>query len=340
MYEGLLKFRIDEIKLGLLPETQTNIMLNLATPESAFKWWRLPVKGVGLARMEFIIANHIRIHPMALVHPDRIENEDEYLKIRKLTQGYNDVKEYFVEKLASGISKIAASQYPDPVIVRTSDFKTNEYASLIGGSYFEPKEENPMLGWRGASRYYSKGYSEGFAMECKALKRSREVIGLDNIVVMIPFCRTLQEAQSVLEVMEENGLKRGADGLQIYMMCEVPSNYILAEEFAKFFDGFSIGSNDLTQLILGVDRDAGEMAHLFDENDPAVKTAIREVIQRAHSAGIKIGFCGQAPSDNPEYAAFLVDCNIDSISVVPDSVINVIEKVSGAERKKHKLITA
>lgn len=340
VYEGLLKFRIDEIKLDLLPETKTNIMLNLATPESAFKWWRLPVKGVGLARMEFIIANHIRIHPMALVHPDRIENEDEYRKIRKLTQGYEDAKEYFVEKLASGISKIAASQYPNPVIVRTSDFKTNEYASLIGGSYFEPKEENPMLGWRGASRYYSKGYSDGFAMECKALKRAREVIGLDNIVVMIPFCRTLGEVQSVLEVMEENGLKRGTDGLQIYMMCEVPSNYILAEEFAKFFDGFSIGSNDLTQLILGVDRDAGEMAHLFDENDPAVKTAIREVIQRAHLAGIKIGFCGQAPSDNPEYAAFLVDCNIDSISIVPDSVINVIEKVTGAERKNQKLITA
>jgi pyruvate, water dikinase len=331
IYGGLLEFRIEETNLDKLPEAKTNVMLNIATPEAAFKWWRLPVKGVGLARMEFIISNHIKIHPMALVHPDRIEDEKEFRKVRKLTTGYTDLKQYFVDRLASGISKIAASQYPHPIIVRTSDFKTNEYAGLIGGQYFEPREENPMLGWRGASRYYSDEYREGFELECRALKKVREEIGLDNVIVMIPFCRTLGEAEKVLEVMSEFGLKRGENGLQIYMMCEIPSNYILAKEFAKYFDGFSIGSNDLTQLILGVDRDSGAMAHLFDENDPAVKTAIREVIERAHSSGIKVGFCGQAPSDDPAYAAFLVDCGIDSLSVVPDSVIQVIQQVAEAE---------
>lgn len=333
IYSGYLSFSVEEVNLGKMPETATEVMLNIATPESAFKWWRLPVKGVGLARMEFIISNHIKIHPMALVHPEKINDVECIRKIRKLTAGYDDLREYFIQRLASGIAKIAASQYPNPVIVRTSDFKTNEYAGLIGGEVFEPDEENPMLGWRGASRYYSEDYREGFELECRALKRVREVIGLDNVIVMIPFCRTVPEAQKVLNVLKEYGLKRGENGLQIYMMSEVPSNYILAEEFAKYFDGFSIGSNDLTQLILGVDRDSGAMAHLFDENDPAVKTAIREVIERAHRAGIKVGFCGQAPSDNPEYAQFLVDCGIDSISVVPDSVINVIRKVAEAEAK-------
>lgn len=331
VYKGLLEFNIYETDLSDLPEPKTNVMLNLATPESAFKWWKLPVKGIGLARMEFIISNHIKIHPMALVHPDRIDNEEEFRKIRKLTAGYSDMKLYFVDRLASGISKIAASQYPKPVIVRTSDFKTNEYAGLIGGQHFEPHEENPMLGWRGASRYYSEGYREGFELECRALKKVREEIGLDNVIVMIPFCRTISEAKQVLEVMAKNGLKRGEKGLQIYMMCEIPSNYILARQFAQLFNGFSIGSNDLTQLILGVDRDSGEMAHLFSENDEAVKTAIREVIERAHDEGITVGFCGQAPSDNPEYATFLVECGIDSISVVPDSVIDVIHKVKDAE---------
>lgn len=333
IYEGKLDYSVEEVDLGVLPQPKTEVMLNLATPESAFKWWRLPVKGVGLARMEFIISNHIRIHPMALVHPDRVENEDEVRKIRKLTAGYSDMKEYFVDRLASGISKIAASQYPDPVIVRTSDFKTNEYAGLIGGRQFEPHEENPMLGWRGASRYYDEKYREGFELECRALKKVREVIGLDNVIVMIPFCRTVKEAEKVLNVMAEFGLKRGVRGLKIYMMCEIPSNYILAEKFAPWFDGFSIGSNDLTQLILGVDRDSGTMAHLFDENDPAVKTAIREVIERAHRAEIKVGFCGQAPSDDAGYAKFLVECGIDSISVVPDSVIGVVEKVDEAEQQ-------
>lgn len=338
VYEGLLKFNVEEINLGTLPVLKTDIMLNMATPESAFKWWRMPAKGVGLARMEFIISNHIRIHPMALVHPEKIKNEEEVRKIRKLTAGYSDLSEYFVDKLASGIAKIAVSRYPDPVIVRTSDFKTNEYAGLIAGSQFEPKEENPMIGWRGASRYYSDDYREGFELECRALKKVRESIGLENVIIMIPFCRTLTEAEKVLDVMEECGLKRGENGLQIYMMCEIPSNYILAKQFAEYFDGFSIGSNDLTQLILGVDRDSGLMAHLFDENDPAVKTAIREVIERAHSKGIKVGFCGQAPSNDPEYAKFLVECGIDSISVVPDSVIGVIQMVAEAEESRKQVV--
>lgn len=333
VYAGELEFNIHETDLSDLPDPNTRVMLNLATPESAFKWWRLPVDGVGLARMEFIISNHIKIHPMALVHPDRISDEEELKAIRKLTAGYTDLKLYFIDKLANGISKIAASQYPNPVIVRTSDFKTNEYAGLIGGQQFEPREENPMLGWRGASRYYSEGYRDGFELECWALKKVREKIGLDNLIVMIPFCRTVDEANKVLKVMANNGLKRGENGLKIYMMCEIPSNYILATQFAKLFDGFSIGSNDLTQLILGVDRDSGEMAHLFSENDPSVKTAIREVIERAHQEETPVGFCGQAPSDNPEYAAFLVECGIDCISVVPDSVINVLRIVKDAEER-------
>ena len=333
VYEGELEYKVDEIELEKVGSPKTNIMLNIATPESAFKWWKMPVKGVGLARMEFIITNHIKIHPMALVHPDRIKDEDEYKKIRKLTMGHEDFKEYFIDKLACGIAKIASSQYPNPVIVRTSDFKTNEYAGLIGGSYFEPAEENPMLGWRGASRYYSDDYRDGFELECKALKKVREIIGLDNVIVMIPFCRTLNEAENVIEVMAKFGLKRGEKGLKVYMMCEIPSNVILAEEFAENFDGFSIGSNDLTQLILGVDRDSAKLSYLFDENDKAVKTAIREVIEKAKRANVNIGFCGQAPSDNSDYAAFLVDCGIDSISVIPDSVINVLNTVNEAERK-------
>lgn len=332
IYEDLIDFDVHEMDLSKLPTIHTDIMLNLATPESAFKWWRLPVKGIGLARMEFIISQHICIHPMALVHPDRVKDEHAFAKIRKLTKGYSDLKEYFVDKLSSGIAKIAASQYPHPVIVRTSDFKTNEYADLIGGEVFEPDEENPMLGWRGASRYYSEGYRDGFALECRALKKVREVIGFENVVVMIPFCRTLSEAEQVLEELEKNGLKRGEHGLQVYMMCEVPSNYILAEEFARYFDGFSIGSNDLTQLILGVDRDSADLAYLFREDDPAVKKAVREVIQRAHATGRKVGFCGQAPSDDPDYAAFLVECEIDSISLNPDSVVEVIQRVSELEK--------
>lgn len=333
IYRGYVDFNIQEVNLDKLPSIDTNIMLNLATPESAFKWWKLPVNGVGLARMEFIITNHIRIHPMALAHPERVENEQDFDTIRKLTKGFKSYEEYFVDKLSMGIAKIAASQYPNQVIVRTSDFKTNEYERLIGGKGFEPHEENPMLGWRGAARYYSDGYRDGFKLECKALKRVREKIGFDNVVIMIPFCRTIKEADLVQQELAKNGLVRGENGLEVYVMCEIPSNYILVEEFSEYFDGFSIGSNDLTQLILGVDRDSAELAYLFDENDPAVKKAIQSVIERAHRQNRKVGFCGQAPSDDPDFAAFLVDNHIDSISLNPDSVISTIEKLVSTEQK-------
>ena len=333
IYEGHIKFDVEEISPGKLPEVKTKIMLNLATPESAFNWWRLPVNGVGLARMEFIISHHIKVHPMALTRFDRVESESDRKSILKITRNYEDKREFFIEHLSRGIAKIAASQYPEPVIVRTSDFKTNEYAGLIGGEVFEPDEENPMLGWRGASRYYSEGYREGFALECRALKRVRENMGLENVVVMIPFCRTVEEADRVLQEMEKNGLKRGEHNLKIYMMCEIPSNVILAEDFARYFDGFSIGSNDLTQLILGVDRDSSELAYLFDENNSAVKQAIRDVIKRAHKSGCEVGFCGQAPSDNPAYAKFLVKAGIDSISLNPDSVVSVIRHVAEVEKE-------
>ena len=337
VYAGHLEFKKEAYNLGELPATDTAIMINLATPESAFKWWKLPVNGIGLARMEFIIGNHIKVHPMALIHFDRVIEESVRENIRKITQGYKDKREFFVDKLATGIAKIAASQYPDPVILRTSDFKTNEYADLIGGKEFEPDEENPMLGWRGASRYYSEGYREGFALECLAIKKVREEIGLDNLIVMIPFCRTTGEADRVLSEMDKNGLKRGENNLKVYMMCEIPSNIILAEEFAKRFDGFSIGSNDLTQMILGVDRDSTELDYLFDENNEAVRQSIKEVIEKAHKVDCPVGFCGQAPSDQPEYARFLVDCKIDSISVNPDSVVEVLKQVYEAELQNNKV---
>lgn len=332
IYSGRLKFEIQKVNLKDLPILKTNIMINLAVPDSAFKWWQLPIKGIGLARMEFIIGHHIKTHPMALIHFDKVIEEHDREEIRRLTRRYKNKATFFVEELAFGITKIAASQYPNPVILRTSDFKTNEYAGLIGGKAFEPEEQNPMIGWRGASRYYNKGYADGFALECKAIKKAREEIGLTNIIVMIPFCRTVEEAKKVLEVMSAHGLTRGQNGLQVYMMCEIPSNVILAKEFAKHFDGFSIGSNDLTQLILGVDRDSENLAYLFDENNAAVKEAITDVIQKAHHAGIKIGFCGQAPSDNPDYAAFLVQAGIDSISLNPDSVVSVINQVHQIEK--------
>ena len=333
VFEGLLDYQVEEINLGELPTPKTKIMLNLAIPESAFKWWKMPVKGVGLARMEFIINQHIKIHPKALINFEKVLQEHDREKIRKLTTGYKDKTTFFVDHLAQGIAKIAASQYPNPVIVRTSDFKTNEYADLLGGSMFEPKESNPMLGWRGACRYYSEGYADGFALECKALKKVREQIGLDNVIIMIPFCRTIDEAKKVLNVMKSHGLERGQNGLQIYMMSEIPSNVFLARKFAQYFDGFSIGSNDLTQLILGVDRDSAELSYLFDENNEAVIEAIRQIIDRAHEKGKVVGFCGQAPSDDPAYAAFLVEEGIDSISVNPDSIIDVLQAVGKAEEK-------
>jgi pyruvate, water dikinase len=334
VYEGVSDFEVREIELGEVPETETKIMVNLANPAAAYRWWRLPSNGVGLARMEFIIGNLIKIHPMALVRFDQLEDEQARRRIEELTQAYPDKKEYFVETLARGIARIAAAQHPNPVIVRMSDFKTNEYAELIGGRSFEPHEENPMLGWRGASRYYDEGYREGFALECRAIRRAREEIGLANIVVMIPFCRTVEEADRVLEVMAEHGLLRGLQGLEIYVMCEIPANVILADKFAQRFDGFSIGSNDLTQLVLGVDRDSEQLKRLFDERDEAVSAAIADLLDKARHAGAKTGICGQAPSDHPEFARFLVEHGIDSISVSPDSFLAVKQHVAEAERRR------
>jgi pyruvate,water dikinase len=331
VYEGLLDFEASDVSLEALPPTHTRLMINLGSPAAAFRWWRLPVEGVGLARMEFIINNLIKIHPMALIHLDRVSDPGERRQIEVLTRGYADRTHYFVEQLSRGVAKIAASQYPHPVIVRMSDFKTNEYANLLGGRVFEPQEGNPMLGFRGASRYYSERYCEGFALECQAIKQVREMMGLTNVIIMIPFCRTLEEADKVLDVMATNGLRRGEQELEVYVMCEIPSNALLAHEFAQRFDGFSIGSNDLTQLVLGVDRDSELLTSLFDERNDAVKQMIRMVIAAAHTAGRKVGICGQAPSDYPEFAAFLVREGIDSISLNPDSVIRVKRLVAQEE---------
>jgi pyruvate, water dikinase len=333
IYEGILPFEEKEVNLEGIPRTKTRIMMNIGSPAAAFRWWRLPCEGIGLARMEFIINNIIKVHPMALVRFDSLKDKKVRQQIEELTQGYDAKTEYFVDHLARGIAKIAASQYPEPVVVRMSDFKTNEYANLIGGEEFEPREDNPMLGFRGASRYYSDRYREGFALECRALKRVREEIGMDNVIIMIPFCRTLKEADRVLATMADNGLKRGENGLQIYVMAEIPSNIVLAEQFAERFDGFSIGSNDLTQLTLGVDRDSDILAELFDERDEAVKGLIAELIAKAHKGGAKVGICGQAPSDYPEFAQFLVGEGIDSISLNPDSVIKIKQIVAKSEKE-------
>jgi pyruvate,water dikinase len=333
VYDGILEFEEKELKLEDIPKTRTPIMINMASPAAAFRWWRLPAKGVGLARMEFIISNIIKVHPMALVRFERVKDREARRQIEQLTRGFKDKAEYFVDNLARGIAKIAAPHHPNPVIVRLSDFKSNEYAHLIGGAAFEPKEENPMLGLRGASRYYSDRYREGFALECRAIRKVREEIGLDNVIVMVPFCRTPKEADRVLEVMAEHDLRRGENGLQVYMMCEIPSNVVLAEEFAKRFDGFSIGSNDLAQLVLGADRDSDELAPLFDERDEAVKRMIREVIRKAHASGTKVGICGQAPSNYPEFAEFLVEEGIDTMSLNPDSFIETAQHVAEVERR-------
>ncbi len=334
VYAGALSFETERIDLGAVPTTLTKVMVNIASPVAAFEWWRLPADGVGLARMEFIINNLIKVHPMALVHPELVTDPVAVGQIKELTRGYADPAEYFVQTLALGIAKLAAPYYPNPVIVRMSDFKTNEYAHLIGGEVFEHTEENPMLGFRGASRYYDPRYREGFALECQAIMRVREQIGFKNVIVMIPFCRTTAEADKVLAVMAGNGLVRGENGLQVYMMCEIPANVILAEKFATRFDGFSIGSNDLTQLVLGVDRDAEDLAALFDERDDAVKQMIRQAIEKAHAAGIKVGICGQAPSNYPDFAAFLVGEGIDSISLNPDSFLKTVTYIAAAERKR------
>lgn len=332
VYQGILKYTEKELDLKKLPRIKTTLMINLAAPDGAFHWWQLPIKGVGLARMEFIINDIIKIHPMALVNFQNLKDQKAKGKIALLTSGFQNKKEYFIDKLSKSIARIAASQYPHPVIVRMSDFKTNEYANLIGGKEFEPKEENPMLGFRGASRYYNDKYRDGFKLECAAIKRVREKIGLDNVIIMIPFCRTVQEADAVLKELKKNKLERGKKGLQIYVMCEIPSNVILSQEFAKRFDGFSIGSNDLTQLTLGVDRDSKELSDLFDERDAAVKEMIKKVIKTAKKKKIKIGICGQGPSDHPDFAAFLIKEGIDSISLNPDSVIPIIYKIAKIEK--------
>ena len=336
VYDGIADFEVKDIDLGSVPETRTKVMLNMANPAAALQWWQLPADGIGLARMEFIINNVIKVHPMALVRFDSLQDQKAREQIAELTRGYDDKSEYFVELLARGIAKIAASQHPRPVVVRMSDFKTNEYANLLGGRQFEPHEENPMLGFRGASRYYSPRYRDGFALECRALKRVREKMGFTNVIVMIPFCRTPQEADRVLETMAQHGLERHTNGLEVYVMCELPSNVVLAEQFARRFDGFSIGSNDLTQLVLGVDRDSEVLAEHFDERHEAVTRTIRTVIDAAHTAGTRIGLCGQAPSDYPEFAEFLVEAGIDAISVSPDSFLSVKRTVAEAEKKYKK----
>lgn len=331
--EGVSEISVVQEAVDTLPTTRTEVMVNLANPGAALRWWQLPVKGVGLARMEFVVSNVVRVHPMALAHPERVSDLEARSKIAELTQGYGSAPDYFVDRLACGLSRIAAFCYPKPVIVRMSDFKTNEYADLLGGRDFEPQEENPMIGFRGASRYYSDQYRDGFIMECQAIARLRKQLGFDNVIVMIPFCRTPEEADKVLSIMAEQGLERGRDGLQIYVMCEIPANVVRASEFAVRFDGFSIGSNDLTQLTLGIDRDSDALAPLFREDDPAVLWMIETIIREAHKAGSKVGFCGQAPSNDPTYAQRLVDFGIDSISVTPDSFVEVLRHVARAEKR-------
>jgi pyruvate,water dikinase len=331
VYDGTLRFETRDIDLGAIPATRTAMMLNIATPAAAMRWWRLPAAGVGLARMEFIVSAVVKAHPMALLRFEQVEDAAARREIARLARRSPDRASYFVDTLARGVARIAAPFHPRPVIVRLSDFKSNEYAHLLGGAQFEPAEENPMLGLRGASRYYSERYREGFALECRAMLKARRELGCDNIILMVPFCRTPAEADRVLAEMAANGLKRGEEGLQVYVMCEIPSNVILAEEFAARFDGFSIGSNDLTQLVLGVDRDSTELRGLFDERDAAVKHMIADVIRRAHACGSKVGICGEAPSNHPDFAAFLVECGIDSISLNPDGFVAAAMRVAEAE---------
>lgn len=332
VYEGRLPIEIDRVSVKDLRRPKTAIMMNVANPEEAFRLSFLPNDGVGLAREEFIIANSIKVHPQALLDYARLEDHAVKAEIDRLTVGYPDKAQFFVDKLAQGVGMIAAAFYPKDVIVRLSDFKSNEYAHLIGGRRYEPVEENPMLGFRGASRYYDPRYRDGFALECRALRKVRDEMGLTNVKLMIPFCRTVEEGRRVLDEMAVHGLRRGERGLEVYLMCELPSNVLLAEEFAEICDGFSIGSNDLTQLTLGVDRDSELVAPLFDERNPAVKRIVAMAIRAAKRAGRKIGICGQAPSDYPEFVQFLVDEGIDSLSLNPDSVLNTTAAVLAAER--------
>lgn len=333
VYEGLLHFEVKRFDMEHLEKPQTKIMMNVGNPDNAFHLSFIPNDGVGLARVEFIINNSVRIHPMALVHFDDLSDDHARKEIEQLTAGYEDKKLFFIDRLAQGVAKIAAAFYPRDVIVRMSDFKSNEYANLIGGSEFEPVEDNPMIGFRGACRYYDESYQEGFGLECLAMKKVRDEMGLTNVKLMIPFVRTVEEGRLVVAEMRKYGLIQGENGLDLYMMCEVPSNVIMADEFSEIFDGFSIGSNDLTQLVLGLDRDSEKVSHIFDERDDAVKRMIQLVIERAKKNGRKIGICGQAPSDYPEFAEFLVRCGIDSISLNPDTVLKMTEKILQVEKE-------
>lgn len=333
VYRGILPFEQRTTNLDELPETRTPLMMNVASPDLAFKFSRIPNKGVGLAREEFVINNYIKVHPMALLKHQEIGDKDLSAKIEQIISGFDDERDFFVKKLSYGIGRIAAAFNPGEVIVRFSDFKSNEYMNLLGGKYFEPEEENPMIGWRGASRYYSESYKPAFGLECEAIRRVRMEMDLKNVVVMIPFCRTPEEMQRVLATMEEFGLKRGEDGLKVYLMAELPSNILLAEEFADHIDGFSIGSNDLTQLTLGLDRDSALVSHLYDERNPAVKALISHLIKVAKKKNIKVGICGQGPSDFPDFAEFLVSEGIDTISVTPDSVLKTLVAIHNIESK-------
>ncbi len=339
VYEGKINFEIEEHKLDQIPKTKTKVMVNIGSPDEAFKNSFLPVSGVGLGRLEFIIASHIKVHPNALINFEKLKNDKRaeikkvVKEIEKLTAGYETKTGFYVDELAEGIAKIGAAFWPNKVIIRFSDFKTNEYSKLLGGNLYEPHEENPMIGWRGASRYYDPKFKQAFGLECKALKKVRETMGLNNVVPMIPFCRTPHEAEQCVAVMKENGLDRAKDkDLKIYVMCEIPSNVLLADEFLNIFDGMSIGSNDLTQLVLGLDRDSGIVTHIANENNEAVKKMIAEIISKCTAKGKYIGICGQAPSDYPEFAEFLVERGIESISLNPDTVIKNIIKIADKEK--------
>ena len=333
VYRGQLRFTKRDREIGSITMPHTKPMLILGDPDQAFRLSFYPNKGVGLLRLEFMINNQVKIHPMALVNYPNLKDEQAKKHIEQLTSGFEDKKQYFVEMLAQGVATIAAAFYPKDVIVRMSDFKTNEYANLIGGAEFEPKEENPMLGFRGASRYYNPRYQAGFELECKAMRLVRDEIGLTNVKLMIPFCRTVEEGRRVVQIMEAQGLRRGENGLEVYVMAEIPSNVVLAKEFATVFDGFSIGSNDLTQLTLGIDRDSAIIRDLFDEQNDAPKAMIAAMIEAARVADRKIGLCGQAPSDHPEFAEFLVGERIDSISFNPDALLEGIQNINKAEQK-------
>ena len=336
VYEGELKFKVTTTNVNDLDRPKTKMMMNIGSPDQAFQYAAIPNDGVGLAREEFIINSHIKIHPLALLHFDKVKDKKARQAITEITAGYTDKSQFFVDKLAEGIATIGAAFHPNPVIIRFSDFKTNEYANLIGGAQFETEENNPMLGWRGASRYYSEAYREAFELECRAFKRVRDDMGITNVKAMVPFCRTIQEAKNVLEIMEQNGLKRGVNDFEVYVMAEIPSNVILAEQFADLFDGFSIGSNDLTQLALGVDRDNHTVAHIYNENNEAVKELIRHLIEVGKKKKVKVGICGQGPSDYPEFAKFLIDEGIDSISLTPDTIIKTTIAAKKIEDKLKK----